>query len=618
MKYQKETISSSIWLHQGYGRMSLSVLCACAFAFLATGVENACMSFVLPAAKCDLELTTYRTGFINMAFMCGGVASAFFWGIVADILGRKRVLIATLLLDAALTLLQSAVNEYRLLVVARAINGFLIGAPSMLVFTYLSDLVGIERRQKYLNITGFSFIAAWLILPGLAWLVIPFKLSDYTSTLLPIHSWRLYLALMSLPGFISGFWLFFLPESPRLLLNRGRSLDALKILANIYNYNSCKGQFWVKHLQPDDFQSFTTKEKGNKAKGMLLVVLYDLKTFLSKAYAMKSFLIMFVFFANMAAGFGLNLWIPELLVRLKSNQCANQTVTVLRNSTLALNPSGALRGAGANTDDYSPIYDRHRSSDLVELLIKNHTDSHGFDSSEEFLPPKDVCKDEIDSEIFLNSLAVGLVAVLGNIICIGIISRYGATGVRNAAVLSTVACAAACVCLALTACGSLLSTWSNGLGLTGAIFLTAASLNGNILLIRLLLHALPSRLSALGVCWGAWWGRSGGVAVNVAVGALLDVSCHVPFGVVAFILAVSTVAIFLIKLDFEQNKVGAGESFPQICRNHPKCEERFSPFEFDACSDTGGRPSGVVVVSTGREPEVAAGDVTSPALALCN
>ena len=43
--------------------------------------------------------------------------------------------------------------------------------------------------------------------------------------------------------------------------------------------------------------------------------------------------------------------------------------------------------------------------------------------------------------------------------------------------------------------------------------------------------------SGLGVCWGAWWGRAGGVASNLAVGVLLDYSCPAPFVSVAALLA---------------------------------------------------------------------------------
>lgn len=48
----------------------------------------------------------------------------------------------------------------------RFVNGFLIGGPSTLVLSYLSDLVGVRKRQLYLNVTGMGFVIAWLIIPG--------------------------------------------------------------------------------------------------------------------------------------------------------------------------------------------------------------------------------------------------------------------------------------------------------------------------------------------------------------------------------------------------------------------------------------------------------------------
>lgn len=57
----------------------------------------------------------------------GGVASAFFWGIVGDVFGRKNTLSLTLLLDAVITLAQSTIYDYRMLLAARTLNGFVIG-----------------------------------------------------------------------------------------------------------------------------------------------------------------------------------------------------------------------------------------------------------------------------------------------------------------------------------------------------------------------------------------------------------------------------------------------------------------------------------------------------------
>ncbi|XP_045767269.1 synaptic vesicle glycoprotein 2B-like [Maniola jurtina] len=518
----------------GYGRFSRSVLGACACAFFTTGVQNCVMSYVLPAARCELKLSTYQAGLINMAFMSGGVASAFFWGIVGDVFGRKNILSMTLLVDSVILLAQSAVTDYRLLLAARSINGFLIGAPSTLVFTYLSDLVGVKRRQFYLDITGGSFVAAWLILPAIAWLVIPLKLSGYT-TLLPIYSWRLYLALGSIPGFVAGIWVLFLPESPRLLSDTNRSEKALKIMAYINRCNrGSTAEFKIKKLIQDNiFMTKTVSGEQSRTKALFMGVLKDLKMFVSKMYALKSSLILFVFFANMAAGFGLNLWIPELLLRMQVKDCSANKIL----------PEPAQL---FNASNMSKVYNV-RSRGEVDRFNNSIFESHS----------EEKCDENIDDSIFTSGLIVGACCVLGNAAC-ALVSARGAFGVRRAAALCALACALACVCLAACVCAC---AASKHLAVAAAAALNAASLNGNVLLIRLLLHSLPAKLGGLGVCWGAWWGRAGGVASNLAVGVLLDYSCPAPFISVAALLALSIGAIMMIKLEeakiTEDNKTEA-------------------------------------------------------------
>ncbi|XP_052758144.1 synaptic vesicle glycoprotein 2B-like [Galleria mellonella] len=511
----------------GYGHFSRSALGACACAFFTTGVQNCVMSYVLPAAKCELQLTTYQAGLINMAFMSGGVASAFFWGIVGDVFGRRSVLSVTLLLDAAITLAQSTVPDYRLLLAARTINGFLIGGPSTLVFTYLSDLVGVKKRQFYLNITGMSFVAAWLVLPAFAWLVIPFHASNATSVL-PTYSWRLFLALVSLPGFISGFWILYLPESPRLLCDTNRSEKALELLTLIHNSNNGKtSEFKVKKLIQDNILvTKTLNGEQNRTKALFVGVLKDLRMFVSKSYALKSSLILFVFFANMAAGFGLNLWIPELLLRMQGRECK---LASLVESTRLLNATRWTEN---------------------KLGITGTESVAGYNDSINDVGLRDnQCDGSMDDNVFTSGLIVGACCVLGNAACAVVCGRGGARGVRRAAAACAAACACACACLAACACAC---AASSRLAVAAAAALNAASLNGNVLLIRLLLHALPAKLSGLGVCWGAWWGRAGGVVSNLAVGVLLDYSCPAPFISVAALLAVSIGAIMIIRL--EENK----------------------------------------------------------------
>lgn len=74
---------------------------------------------------------------------------------------------------------------------------------------------------------------------GLAWLVIPSDLG-VTSDTFVYNSWRIYLLICSLPSFVVSGLLFFLPESPKFLISKGRHHEALQVFTHIYVMNTGK------------------------------------------------------------------------------------------------------------------------------------------------------------------------------------------------------------------------------------------------------------------------------------------------------------------------------------------------------------------------------------------
>ena len=78
-------------------------------------------------------------------------------------------------------------------------------------------------------------------LSGIAWLIIPQKWTINTgSGAMEINSWRVFLAICSLPEFLACLALFAFPESPRFLLLKGRREEALEVFKKIYSVNTGK------------------------------------------------------------------------------------------------------------------------------------------------------------------------------------------------------------------------------------------------------------------------------------------------------------------------------------------------------------------------------------------
>lgn len=76
----------------GNGRFHFYLLIATGFSLLGVIVEGLNMAFVLPAAKCDIEMTTTEQGLINAIGFIGVVLTSHFWGFMADTWGRLKVI----------------------------------------------------------------------------------------------------------------------------------------------------------------------------------------------------------------------------------------------------------------------------------------------------------------------------------------------------------------------------------------------------------------------------------------------------------------------------------------------------------------------------------------------
>lgn len=94
-------------------------LMSCAF------IELTSVTFILPIAQCDLNLSSGDKGVLSAIGYVGVILSSFLWGFLADTAGRKKTLVPTLLIAFATTLASSLVNSFWLLVFLRFLNGFL-------------------------------------------------------------------------------------------------------------------------------------------------------------------------------------------------------------------------------------------------------------------------------------------------------------------------------------------------------------------------------------------------------------------------------------------------------------------------------------------------------------
>lgn len=221
-----------------FGKFNIFLILSVIPAALACIQEVTTMSYVFPAAQCDLELDLEDKGLLNAITYGGTISSAFLWGYFFDMFGRKKLLVIGLLLDALFVVLSAFSQNLTSMVLIKFLGGFVISSPFGGVTAYLSELHGAKYRSQMPLLVGFSFAIGTIYLPLLAAFILPLDIKWEMFDNFYFYSWGLFLVLTAIPALLSGILFVFLPESPKYLMSKGEHDKALDVFRRIYAINT--------------------------------------------------------------------------------------------------------------------------------------------------------------------------------------------------------------------------------------------------------------------------------------------------------------------------------------------------------------------------------------------
>ncbi len=169
----------------------------------------------------EFTLSTFALEVIVSGVLAGAAIGALIGGRLADLFGRRKLLIATATIFAAGAILCAVAPSPVMLAVGRIIVGFGIGLSSSGVPVYISEVAPADARGWQVSLFQLAITVGIL----LAYLV------DYAFA--RIEGWRWMFGLAIVPAAIFGTGMFFLPESPRWLLRKGHREHAQAMLVRI-------------------------------------------------------------------------------------------------------------------------------------------------------------------------------------------------------------------------------------------------------------------------------------------------------------------------------------------------------------------------------------------------
>ncbi len=205
------------------------------------GYDTAVISGTIAQVTQLFQLDALQQGWYVGCALVGSIVGVLFAGILSDKLGRKLTMVISAVLFSTSALGCALSADFAQLVVYRIIGGVGIGVVSIVSPLYTSELAVAQYRGRLVSLYQLAvtvgFLGAYLVnYQLLAWAESGTQLSvDWLNKIFITEVWRGMLGMETLPAILFFIIIFFIPESPRWLIVRGKELKAVNILEKIYN-----------------------------------------------------------------------------------------------------------------------------------------------------------------------------------------------------------------------------------------------------------------------------------------------------------------------------------------------------------------------------------------------
>ena len=181
------------------------------------GVISGAILFI----KKDFSLSAGMEEIVVSSVLLGSLVGAAAGGVLADRLGRRKLLIVTAMVFGLGAIGAALAPGTAWLVVARVVAGAAIGIASFVAPLYISEIAPVDIRGKLVSINQVALTSGIVI----SYLV------DYAFA--GSQAWRWMFAMAVIPAAAFGIGLMFIPDSPRWLAGRGHVDQARAVLKRI-------------------------------------------------------------------------------------------------------------------------------------------------------------------------------------------------------------------------------------------------------------------------------------------------------------------------------------------------------------------------------------------------
>jgi len=276
------------------------ILGLCFLIIAIDGFDTAIIGFLAPALSQEWGVEKAALVPVLSAALVGLAIGALLAGPLADRIGRKKVLLASVLLFGFWTLMSAFAGSIQILTALRFLTGLGLGAAMPNAVTLMSEYAPQRKRSMIVNtmFCGFTlgsalggFVAAWMI---------------------PHHGWHSMFIVGGCLPLLLALLLIQLPESPRFMVVR-RWPD--KKIADVLN-----------RIAPG---SISTEVRFTVPELVALTGKTALAVIFSARYRFGTLMLWLTYFMGLLIFYLLTSWMPTLIKNAGFSLSQASTITAL-------------------------------------------------------------------------------------------------------------------------------------------------------------------------------------------------------------------------------------------------------------------------------------------------
>ena len=349
------------------------IVITCGLCFSGYGVYYQLLGLIIITA-CDLNINATSKAWLSISLMIGIIPGTILFGGLADIYGRRKLLLFVVFLALISALASAFAYNSVMLSVMTGLVGCSYGGICAIIHSYVIEFF----PRNYRGIAG-SCVSAFTILGNVYGCVIGLVILPHSFHIhigsIYFTNWRLYLLIAMIPTLVGFCMLFFMPNSLRFVLTKQEKKDVIHVLDKIDRINSCyqccgykptsrqsksiQSMIMNSHCDDIDISNIknTTSHQYQSVK--------HARKLMKQPWRKRLTLLSITWFGYCFSDKGFLIWIPTVLsYYISGNTCRHRQHNAIHNMSINMTHSVSVN----SLDCYSS---ENLKAVIVNLLIGN-------------------------------------------------------------------------------------------------------------------------------------------------------------------------------------------------------------------------------------------------------